>query len=129
MKLLIVDDNAAVRRLIANVLLPFAAEIRECADGAGALSAYQAQQPDFVLMDIRMNEVDGITATKQIKAANPAAKIIIVTDNDEDALRQAALRAGACGYALKDNLLDLIRLLSAVEPGNPGLPGTELKEN
>jgi CheY-like chemotaxis protein len=110
LNLLIVDDNAAVRRLIADIVTPFADEIRECAHGAEALSAYNAQRPDLVLMDIRMDEMDGIEATRRIKAADPTAKIIIVTDYDDDALRQAAIREGACGYLLKDNLLDLVRL-------------------
>ena len=111
MKLLIVEDNAAVRQLIKSIVLPFASEIRECADGADALSAYQALRPDLVLMDIRMNQVDGIQATKQIKTADQGAKIIMLTDYDDVALRQAAMRAGACAYALKENLLDLVPLI------------------
>jgi DNA-binding NarL/FixJ family response regulator len=115
LKLLIVDDNATVRRLIRNIVLPFVGEISECADGSDAPSAYRIQRPDVVLMDIRMKEVDGIEATKQIKAADPEARIVIVTDYDDDALRHAAMRAGACGYVLKDNLLDLVRLLQVIE--------------
>ena len=111
MKLLIVDDNAAVRRLIADIVLPFAGEVRECDDGADAVSAYISQKPDLVLMDIQMKNVDGIEATKRIRAADPAARIIIVTDFDDDTLRQAAMREGACGYALKDNLLDLVHAI------------------
>ena len=103
------DDNAAVRRLIKIIALPFGGEICECEDGADVLSSYSLQKPDLVLMDIRMNEVDGIQATRQIIAADPAAKIVIVTDYDDDALRQAAVRAGACAYVLKENLLDLER--------------------
>lgn len=117
MKLLIVDDNAAIRHLIKSFVLPFASEIRECADGADALSAYQEQRPDLVLMDIRMNQVDGIQATKQIKTADQAAKIIMLTDYDDDELRQAAMRAGACAYALKANLLDLVRLIDSMQQG------------
>jgi CheY-like chemotaxis protein len=111
LKILIVDDNAAIRRLIASIVLPFTGEIRECADGADALTAYQAQRPDLVLMDICMKEVDGISAVKQIKAADPTAKIVIVTNYDDNALRQAAMRAGACGYVLKDSLLELCQWL------------------
>jgi DNA-binding NarL/FixJ family response regulator len=114
MKLLIVDDNAAVRRLIRSILLPLADDICECGDGAEALSAYLAQRPDVVLMDIRMNEVDGIQATKQITAVDPTARILIVTDYDDTELRQTSMRAGACGYVLKDNLLELVRLLEAI---------------
>ena len=111
MKLLIVDDNPAVRRLIHNLVRPLAREIRECADGEEATSAYSSYKPDLVFMDIRMDPIDGIEATRLIKAVDPAARIIIVTDYDDKALRQAALQAGAVAYALKDNLLDLVRLL------------------
>jgi DNA-binding NarL/FixJ family response regulator len=119
LKILIVDDNAAMRGLLRSFVLPFGAEIRECADGADAPAVYEAQNPDLVLMDIRMNEVDGITATKQIRAADPIAKVVIVTDYDDDSLREAAIRAGACGYVLKDNLLDLVGLLEAICEGGP----------
>jgi CheY-like chemotaxis protein len=119
LKILIVDDNAAVRSLLKSLVLPFATEVCECTDGADAPSAYEEQGPDLVLMDIRMKEVDGITAAKRIHAANPAARIVIVTDYDDDALRDAALRAGACGYVLKDNLLDLVRLLEPICEGGP----------
>ena len=66
-------------------------------------------------MDIQMAEMDGIEATRRIKATDPSAKIIIVTDYDDDFLRQAAMNGGACGYTLKDNLLDLVRLLEEME--------------
>ncbi len=123
MNFLIVDDNAAVRRLIAEIVLPFADEIRECSDGADALLAYNAKRPDLVLMDIRMGQVDGIEATKRIKAVDPSAKIIIVTDYDDEVLRQTAMRVGACGYALKDRLLDLVRMLERMQvPGREWQP-------
>lgn len=120
LKLLIVDDNAAVRRFIKNIAQPFASEIHECAEGSDALPAYNAQKPDLVLMDIRMNEIDGIAATKRIKAADPGAQIVIVTDYDDNALREAAMEAGACGYVLKENLLDLVRLLEALGQSSSG---------
>jgi DNA-binding NarL/FixJ family response regulator len=92
----------------------FAGEIFECA-GLEAFFAYHSRKPDVVLMDIRMDEVDGIQATMQIKAYDPEARVVIVTDYDDDLLRQAAIGAGACGYVLKDNLLDLIRLLEEIQ--------------
>ena len=128
MKVLIVDDNASVRRLIRSVLPPLASEIYECANGPDAVAIYQAHRPDVVLMDIRMGAMDGIEATKRIKAADPEAKIVIVTDYDDDGLRQAAIRAGACSYTLKDNLLELIGLLEAMKQGDPGQPGTKLMD-
>lgn len=112
--MLIVDDNAMVRQLIAEIMKPVAMEIRECADGEDALPAYNKLKPDMVLMDVRMKRVDGIEATRRIRKVHPAAKVIIVTDVDDNAVRQAARTAGACGYALKDNLLDLPRLVESL---------------
>lgn len=108
------DDNANVRRFLIEMLMPFAAEIRECTDGADAVSAYSAQRSDLVLMDIGMSVMNGIEATKRIRAADPVAKIVIVTNFDDDDLRQAAAREGASGYVLKDNLLDLLRLVETL---------------
>jgi len=112
-KLLIVEDNPAIRRVIRSIVTALAGEIYECEDGVEALAAYTTHQPDFVLMDIAMNTMDGIAATRQITAADPAAKVIIVTNYDEADLREAARQAGACGYVLKENLLEIRRLLSA----------------
>ena len=114
MKLLIVDDNAGVRRLIRSIVLPLADDICECGDGGKAISTYLAQRPDVVLMDIRMNELDGIQATRQITAIDPTARILIVTDYDDSELRRASMRAGASGYVLKSNLLELVRLLETI---------------
>jgi CheY-like chemotaxis protein len=110
-KILIVEDNPSVRRVIRDLVAPLAEEVQECADGAEALTAYATHRPDFVLMDIAIGEADGIAATARIVTAHPAAKVIIVTSYDGADLRQAASEAGACGYVLKDNLLELRRLL------------------
>ena len=118
LKVLIVEDGASVRRLIRSILAGLTKDIRECGDGAEALTAYLSDRPDFVLMDIQMAVMDGITATRQIKAADPAAKIIIVTDYDQADLREAAIQAGACGYVLKENLLKLVGLLQT-QDGRP----------
>jgi CheY-like chemotaxis protein len=113
MKVLIVEDNFQMRRLIKSMVAIVANEIHECGDGAEALAAYLRHRPDFVLMDIQMELMDGIAATAQIKAADAAARVIIVTDYDQADLREAANEAGACGYVVKENLLELVRILSA----------------
>ena len=107
MKLLIVEDSLSVRRILKLVVAPFADEIDECGDGGDAVFLYAHGHPDFVLMDIDLKEIDGISATKKIMTADPNAKIIIVTNYDETDLRDEARKAGACGYILKDNLIDL----------------------
>jgi CheY-like chemotaxis protein len=111
MRLLIVEDNIGVRGLIKRALGKLGAEFVECRDGAEAVTAYTAERPDFVLMDLKMPVLDGITATRQIIAADPSARIIILTNHDHPSLREAAREAGACGYVLKENLLALRELL------------------
>ncbi len=115
MKILIVDDNPTVRRLIRQAVREIAEETRECSDGNQSLAAYADFQPDLVLMDIRMPGMDGLTATKQLKRAYPSARIFIVTDYDDDEVRNAAQEAGACGYALKQNLTGLEDLILGQE--------------
>jgi len=90
MKLLIVEDSAQMRRMIKSLVSDLATELYECADGAEALSAYREHRPDWVLMDIKMGEVDGLEATREIISAFPEARICIVTNYDDDELREAA---------------------------------------
>ena len=110
LKLLIVEDNESVRQLIKSVVAGLAGEIYECSDGADVLAAYNRHRPDFVLMDIKMGTTDGITATQRIKAADPAARIIIVTDYDQADLREAARQAGACACVAQEHLLERVRV-------------------
>ncbi len=112
MSILIVEDNAAMRRMIRTFVSDLADVIHECEDGAQALAAYQQHQPDWVLMDIRMPGLDGISASRCITDCDPKAKILIVTDYDDERLRAAAANAGTRGYVLKDRLLDLRPILA-----------------
>jgi CheY-like chemotaxis protein len=114
MTILIVEDNAAVRRLLRRTFADTASAIWECSDGTDALAAYAGYRPDIVLMDIHMPHMDGLAATKQIRQSHPSAKIVIVTDYDDDDLRNAASEAGACGYTLKQDLTDLTRLIHTI---------------
>lgn len=111
MTILIVDDNSTVRRLIRQALSETARSVVECADGADAIEVYAKCLPDLVLMDIRMHRVDGLTATRLLTKRFPQAKVLMLTDYDEDDLRAAAKEAGACGYALKHNLTSLEALV------------------
>jgi CheY-like chemotaxis protein len=112
MKILIVEDNQAMRRLIRRTVAEVADEISECSDGATACSLYLQLRPDWVLMDIEMGEVNGLVATRQIKANDPHARIVIVTNYDDKRLRETARVAGACEYVLKEDLLSLQRILT-----------------
>ncbi len=108
---LIVEDNEPMRRMIKTLIANVATVVAERGDGREALAAYRAQRPDWVLMDIAMPEVDGITATRQITEVFPEANILIVTDYDDAELREAAQDAGARGYVLKENLLAVRELI------------------
>jgi DNA-binding NarL/FixJ family response regulator len=114
MKLLIVEDNPTVRRLIRRAIAEIADEMVERNDGAEALEAYEAYRPDIVLMDVKMPLMDGLAATRQLVGKYPRAKVVIVTDYNDDDLRQEAHDAGACAYALKHNLTDLEEIVQAV---------------
>ena len=111
MRVLIVDDNAAFRRLIVGVLDGIAEIAGECEDGEGAVAAYAALRPDCVLMDVRMSGVDGIEATRRIRALDPEARIVIVTEYVGAEMQRAARLAGARAYVAKDDLSPLRAML------------------
>jgi two-component system response regulator DegU len=101
-----------MRRIVRRVVGEFAGEIIECGDGSEAFSAYRKHLPDWVLMDVEMRETDGLTATREICAAYPKAHIVIVTKHGDAAMREAARKAGAYGFVVKENLLELRGILS-----------------
>ena len=113
MNLLIVDDNAQMRRTLRDMTSGLVERYFECADGGEALALYAAKRPDWVLMDIEMKRVDGISATRLIVGQFPEARILVVTNYDDAELREAAHLAGARAYVVKENLLDLRRILGA----------------
>ena len=111
---LIVDDNEGIRRLLRRAIREIADPIWEFSDGAEALKSYIDRRPDIVLMDIRMPIVDGLEATRRILQFDPEARVMIVTDYDDDDLREVALEAGACGYWLKEEVADLPQELLSI---------------
>ncbi|HEY6329105.1 MAG TPA: response regulator transcription factor [Blastocatellia bacterium] len=111
--ILIVDDSADMRRTIGLVVRDIAGKIFECNDGSQALAFYAANRPDWVLMDIRMKNVDGLSATRQIKGAFPNARVVAVTVCKGSDMKEAAAAAGACAFVVKDDLLELRRILNA----------------
>ena len=115
MTVLIVDDNPGFRALIRTVLAGLADDVIECADGDEAVAAYGAQRPDWVLVDLQMARVGGLEAVRRLLAADPTARVLVVTDYDDAHWRAAAIGAGACGYVLKENLLEVRELLERGE--------------
>src|SRR5258706_9145069 len=113
MRLLIVEDNNQMRRLIKSIVGDLSDAVFECGDGSEALELYSAHRPDWVLMDIEMKILDGISATRQIKAVFPDARIMIVTEYDHPDWREEARCAGACEYVLQEDLLELRGILQS----------------
>jgi CheY-like chemotaxis protein len=119
MKVLIVEDHPPMRQLIRSLVADLAEAIIECAHGAEAVALYAAQQfssDDRVLMDLEMPGMGGLEATRRLRTAFPDAQIIIVTQYDDQHWRMAATEAGACGYLLKENLLELRQMLKQPPP-------------
>ncbi len=105
MKFLIVDDKEDMRKIIRQTVCGIEDSIVECSDGDEAVDIYTKQRPDFVLMDIRMKNLNGIQATKTINKKFPDARVLIVTDYDIPSFREAAKKAGAVDFFSKENLI------------------------
>lgn len=112
LRLLIVDDSAEVRRLLRALLCDCAGEIVECENGADAVRRYFEVRPEWVLMDLGMEGVDGLAATRQILQGDPEARVIIVSQHSGREIQDAIRLSGAVAYVHKDDLLVLRRLLA-----------------
>jgi DNA-binding NarL/FixJ family response regulator len=122
-RVLVADDQALVRgsfRILVNTASDLAT-VGEAATGTEAIELARREKPDVVLMDIRMPDLDGIEATRQITTSPETSdvRILILTTFDLDEYVFAALRAGASGYLIKDtppaDLLAAIRVIAAGE--------------
>jgi DNA-binding NarL/FixJ family response regulator len=103
-RVLLADDEPLVRagyRMILQTEPEFEV-VGEASDGLQAVDAARRLAPDIVLMDIRMPRLDGISATRKITALDPAPAVLVVTTFDLDQYVFSALKAGACGFLLKD---------------------------
>ena len=103
-KLLLVDDHTVVRLGLKSYFAttPDIEVIGEASNGAEAITRVQELMPDVVLMDLLMPGMDGVEATRQIKAILPSTEIIVLTSYHEDENIFPAIRAGALSYLLKD---------------------------
>jgi CheY-like chemotaxis protein len=109
---LIVVDSQELCRLIRSLIEPLVGEIVECADGRQAVTICGNRQLDWVLIDVRMKSLDGLSAAREILLCAPETKIVIFADDDDERTRKAAIKAGAWAFFCKDNLLPVHELLS-----------------
>jgi NarL family two-component system response regulator LiaR len=124
-RVLVADDHFVVRQGLAALLAPRNGMevVGEAANGREAVELAQALQPDVILMDLIMPEMDGTAAIARIKAQNPAARILVLTSFGEREKVAAALQAGALGYLLKDSSPDdLFDAIRSVHRGRLSLP-------
>jgi DNA-binding NarL/FixJ family response regulator len=125
-QLMVVDDHHIVRKGLVALLqtVPDMRVVVEASDGAQAIEAFRQHRPDVVLMDLRMQGMNGVEAITQIRAEFPDARIVVLTtfDGDEDIYR--ALQAGARGYLLKGmDAEELLAAIRAVHAGKSRIPG------
>jgi DNA-binding NarL/FixJ family response regulator len=117
----IVDDNELVRRTLHTMLdcSPKLRVVAEAADGSAGLSLVELMQPDVVVMDISMPDMDGIEATRTITSRFPETKVVVLTmQNDDSVSSEAALQAGACRFLTKDcGRESLINAITECAPG------------
>jgi DNA-binding NarL/FixJ family response regulator len=124
MRLVVADDQTAVREGLVTILelLPGIDVVGAGADGAEAIALVEQHEPDVVLMDLRMPRVDGVEATKQIRARFPSTQVVVLTTFADDDSVLAAIAAGAIGFLTKDASRDDIRLaLEAAASGHAHL--------
>ena len=103
-RVMIVDDHAVVRGGLSNFLQVHKdlELVGEAENGVEAVRRAQLLHPDVVLMDLKMPEMDGVAATREIRAQNPKTRVIVLTSFAEDNMVHGALQAGATGYLLKN---------------------------
>lgn len=111
MKLLLVDDNDRIRKMMRSIYSPHFDEVIECSDGTDAVIAFNKNLPDWVVMDIKMAAMDGIEATAKIISSQPDAKVIIVSQYNDETTIDAAKRAGAVEFVSKSNLYKVIEVI------------------
>lgn len=124
-RVLTVDDHPLLREGIGAVVGRQAdmAIVGEAANGIEAVQQWRQLQPDVILMDLQMPDMDGMQALASIRAECPQARVIVLTTYKGDALAWRALKAGAVGYLLKSSLrTDLLQAIRAVHAGGRWVP-------
>jgi two-component system nitrate/nitrite response regulator NarL len=131
LRVLVVDDHTLFRTGLRNLLEDEGFEVAEARSGQLALQAAAVRAPDVVLMDLNMPGMSGVEATRRIKELSPATPVVMLTVSADDRDVVDAVRAGACGYLLKDAAIEeIVAGIRAVASGEswvaPRVVGTLL---
>ena len=119
MKIIIVDDDYLVVNSLKTIVSANEIEVLAVGyDGLEAVELYSKYRPDLILMDIRMEVMNGIEATEEILKVDPRAKILLITTFQDDEYISSALSLGCKGYILKQNIEGIIPAINAVYSGN-----------
>ena len=124
-RILIVDDHAIVRKGTGALLseIEGITVVGEASNGKEAIEQVSALQPDVILMDLMMPQMDGIEAIRLILSRQSQARILALTSFTSDEKILAAIKAGALGYFLKDgDPSDLVKAIRQIHRGEPALP-------
>lgn len=100
-RILIVDDAEFLRLRISKMLSGNGHQVIEADNGAKAVSTYKSDKPDAVLMDITMPEMDGLAALKEIRAADPNARVVMLTALGQESVVLEAIKSGAKDFVVK----------------------------
>lgn len=118
MKYLIIDDNTRMRKLIRQAICINEDNFIECPDVDEAVNFYTRHMPDFVLIEIQTQKMQGLNALKKIRSEFPNSKIIVITDYDTAASRIAAIEAGALVFISKENLSEVKEFINKMNSIN-----------
>lgn len=119
MKIIIIDDDPLVVQSLKTIVSVSGIEVLAVGyDGYEAIELYQKHAPDLILMDIRMEKLNGIDTTREILKIDPLAKILLITTFQDDEYISTALSLGCKGYILKQNIEGIIPAIHAVFSDN-----------
>lgn len=112
-RVLIADANDRMRLMLRSTLSDLESEILEARGSEATLRAVREHQPDWVLLEVNLRPAGGLPVAGQIRKEYPAAKVVMVTNCDEPEVRAKARQIGVFGYVLKDDLLEVRKLIQS----------------